>query len=299
MKINYKILAVLVLFLFSCCESRCFAEGDKHMLTSNFNKNWFNAIISIETVDEKGNVLPKGTGFLIQAKDKNSILITASHVVRDENGKVYDNLQYRRSDIEDAEAVITEDELLHGNAGKWFFSASQDLACRFFGWRTGKKELTVLPIDTILQVEDLQPGAPLLILGFPTGLRADFYQKPLARRGMVARAEKDKIIVETFVYPGNSGGPVIYVPSLKVGGPISSPFVNEERLVGVIGSYIPYQEVAISQQTRRPRIVFEENSGLSEVIPANEIINLISRDDVKKQGEEFIVKQKAAKTGQM
>ncbi|MEN6615143.1 MAG: hypothetical protein ABFD12_01160 [Syntrophorhabdus sp.] len=39
-------------------------------------------------------------------------------------------------------------------------------------------------------------------------------------------------------------------------------------LVGIVSSFIPYREVAVSEQTRRPRIVFEENSGLANLVPA-------------------------------
>jgi hypothetical protein len=35
--------------------------------------------------------------------------------------------------------------------------------------------------------------------------------------------------------------------------------------IGVIGEYLTYDDVAFSMQTRRPRIIFEENTGLSRV----------------------------------
>lgn len=283
---NFKIIIILSFFLLFFSKGVYPREGNEDMRTSIFNEKWLDAIISIETVDEKGNIKPKGTGFLIQTKDNHNVLVTASHVVRDENNKIYDKLQYRRSDIDGDRATITEEELLKAGAGNWFFSESHDLACRFFGWQTGKKGLTVIPIDSILKIDDLQPGAPLLVLGFPTGLRSDFYKKPLARRGMISRADEN-IIIETFVYPGNSGGPVVYVPVLRLGQGLNSSLVNEEKLVGVITNYIPYQDIAISPQTHRPRVIFEENSGLSEVIPAIEIINLISREDFKKQEDKF------------
>ena len=91
--------------------------------------------------------------------------------------------------------------------------------------------------------------------------------------------------------PGNSGGPVVYVPSIKLGEDFTSLLINEQKLIGIIASYIPYQEVAISPQTGRPRVIFEENPGLSEVIPAKAIKDLISRDDFKKQEEKLNVKQ--------
>lgn len=38
-------------------------------------------------------------------------------------------------------------------------------------------------------------------------------------------------------------------------------------LVGIVRGYFPYTEIAISTQTRQTRIVFQENSGLAEVLP--------------------------------
>ena len=39
----------------------------------------------------------------------------------------------------------------------------------------------------------------------------------------------------------------------------------------MVSSYLPYREVAVSQQTGRPRMIFEENSGLGVVVPFNVI----------------------------
>jgi hypothetical protein len=38
-----------------------------------------------------------------------------------------------------------------------------------------------------------------------------------------------------------------------------------------VSSYIPYVDVAVSQQTKRPRITFEENSGLTQIFPVEAI----------------------------
>jgi hypothetical protein len=46
-------------------------------------------------------------------------------------------------------------------------------------------------------------------------------------------------------------------------------------------SYIPYEDIAYSLQTKRPRIVFEENSGLTKVLPADNILKLLHRKDMQ------------------
>src|SRR5947209_17525364 len=83
------------------------------------------------------------------------------------------------------------------------------------------------------------------------------------------------------MFPGNSGGPIFYMPTVSVSGPVlSSAFLNNPRLIGVVSSYLPYVDVAISAQTKRPRITFEENSGLANAVAADEVINLLERKDV-------------------
>ncbi|MCK4809776.1 MAG: trypsin-like peptidase domain-containing protein [Candidatus Omnitrophica bacterium] len=279
-----KIVKFVIIIFVSLFLQNTYAQEKKGSVrTSFFNENWLNAIVSVETKDKENKIYHVGTGFLVQTEKQKVILVTASHVIKDK-----ENLQYRRIDDKNEEILITDQNLINAGAGKWFFSENYDLACRIFGWPSDKKTPTVIPIEKSIPVEDIHPGAPLLVLGFPSGLKAEFHNKPLVRQGIVARSEKNKIIIDAFVFPGNSGGPVVYVPFLKVSGNIKSPLVNEEMLIGVISSYIPYQDKAISPQTGRTRITFEENSGLSEVIPIKAVQDLISRQDIKKQGDKFI-----------
>lgn len=47
--------------------------------------------------------------------------------------------------------------------------------------------------------------------------------------------------------------------------------------------YIPYIDVAESKQTKRPRITFEENSGLSRVVKAKHLLDIQEQQDFKDQ----------------
>jgi len=51
-------------------------------------------------------------------------------------------------------------------------------------------------------------------------------------------------------------------------------------------SYVPYQEVAISTQTGRPRVVFEENTGLSRVWSVNFMKEIMESPLFKEQIKE-------------
>jgi len=38
-------------------------------------------------------------------------------------------------------------------------------------------------------------------------------------------------------------------------------------VIGIVQGYLPYEDVAVSTQTKRPRVIFQENSGLAVVHP--------------------------------
>jgi hypothetical protein len=74
--------------------------------------------------------------------------------------------------------------------------------------------------------------------------------------------------VDAFIFPGNSGGPVM---RQCAGAP-----AGEICLIGMVKGYLPYSDVASSRQTGRPRVTFEENSGLAVVIPVDAIERAIA-----------------------
>ena len=121
----------------------------------------------------------------------------------------------------------------------------------------------------------IEAGAPIFIIGFPLGLRSEDYATPILRRGMVSRSDSSGILVDALVFAGNSGGPVVYAPSTPLGVGLSSPVLQGQWLVGLTTGYIPFIDVAISTNTKRPRVTFEENSGLCSVVPATHIMDLL------------------------
>lgn len=114
-------------------------------------------------------------------------------------------------------------------------------------------------------------GDFLYVLGFPMNLVGGQRNMVIARNGTIARIRdmlnrtNQEYLIDAFVFPGNSGGPVISKPeAMAIHGTKSQ---NRALLIGIVKSYVPYQDVAISAQTKRPRVIFEENSGLATVHP--------------------------------
>ena len=55
-------------------------------------------------------------------------------------------------------------------------------------------------------------------------------------------------------------------------------------LIGVVDAYQPYREPAVSLQTQETRIVFEENSGLANILPIDYVKDAIVADSIVSEG---------------
>ena len=277
-----KAIILVLAFVFHAPAGAVSYADDAKRPTSTFNQQWLDTVISIEISENGKDPQPVGTGFLVRTTRKHVLIVTAKHVVKDLLASTTRRLGYRLNAAGTGSVVVWDDELQRQGFGEWHLSPNADIACRFVAWPTSARIVT-LAADNFLQSEVLMAGAPILVLGFPLGLRSTDHARAIARHGIIARADPDGVIADVFVFPGNSGGPVVYSPPFKVGQGLSSPLANEERLVGVVSSFIPYLEPAISPQTKRVRIVFEENSGLANLVSAGQILELIGSDPVAKK----------------
>jgi S1-C subfamily serine protease len=126
--------------------------------------------------------------------------------------------------------------------------------------------------------QGLSEGDGIFVLGFPLGNTGAERNYVVIRQGCIARI-RDSLAgaVKTFyidagVFPGNSGGPVITRPEAM--GITGTKRIQRAAVIGMVSGYLPYQDVAVSQQTRRPRIIFEENTGLATVIPIDRVMEV-------------------------
>lgn len=254
------------------------AGQDVASRTSSFNQNWLNAIVSIEIDRGDGGQEPLGTGFFYETRRGNVVLVSSAHVLTPVAEEL-EAIRYVMHSESGELGVFAESTLQAAGLGTWFHATDRDLALRFFSWPVDF-EGVYIPSSATIGQDLLQAGAPVLVLGFPLGLRDPEHGFPIVRSGNVAQPSGDDIVVDAFVFPGNSGGPVIYVPPIKVSGSLESPYINQERLIGVVSSFIPYREQAVSQKTGRPRVIFEENTGLANVLPIAEVENLLAQPAV-------------------
>lgn len=126
-----------------------------------------------------------------------------------------------------------------------------------------------------LEELEISEGDFLYVLGFPMGLVSNKRAAVIVRNGTVARirdtlAKTDpnpEYLIDSFVFPGNSGGPVVLKPeTIAITGTKAQ---TSAYLIGIVRSTVTYRDAAISMQTHRARIIFEENSGLAAVHPVD------------------------------
>ena len=121
----------------------------------------------------------------------------------------------------------------------------------------------------------ISEGDGVFVLGFPMGIVGTQRSYVIVRGGNIARirdciaGSSSDFLIDAPVFPGNSGSPVILRP--EIASIEGTEAVSESYLIGIVKSYIPYQDIAISPQTKRQRVVFEENSGLASVEPVDHI----------------------------
>jgi S1-C subfamily serine protease len=131
-----------------------------------------------------------------------------------------------------------------------------------------------------MQDHETAAGDGVFVLGFPMGLAGQQRNYVIVRQGVIARISEmldsasATFMLDAFVFPGNSGGPVVLRPeAMAIQGTKAN---GKASLIGVVIQSRNYVDTAISPQTGRARVSFEENAGLAEVLPIDYVNEAIS-----------------------
>lgn len=238
------------------------------------------AIVFLGEIDEEDKMQPQATGFIISVDNLNH-LVTAKHVIVDPKTKNFsDDRLFVFSNMTNGKIRATSiDKWKREHGLKWIFHQEEnvDIALIPFGSDRQADDIMVVPTEIFLSPAQLEEGFDIFFLSFQPGTDIEKKVSPILRGGTISLMNDKTMLVDAAAFPGNSGSPVFLKPSVfryddegvlrrdNIGG----------GFIGVIGSYIPYLEEAVSAQTGHVRVIFEENTGLSRVwsVPfMNEII---------------------------
>jgi hypothetical protein len=258
------ILTILLpLFDFSYCQT--------HPLPNEWKKTIVPIETQIITPDGKDTLVTVGTGFLVGNERNVCFVVTCKHVIKNLSNS------YVTFHIKNQDASLS----IPLNSPSFHFVFHEDpdidLAISAVPQIPGI-ELDVLSVGLgLLRSSDsIYEGEEVYFLGFPLQIITE-EKEPICRSGIVALVSESakNFLMDGFIFPGNSGGPVFVKPSVydfrtKTIGRETMPYV-----IGIVSSYEPYREIAVSLQTKKTRIIFEENSGLTWVVPSQYIKEMI------------------------
>lgn len=234
---------------------------------------------------------PHASGFFIDVQGFTH-LVTAKHVIynikanslKDENLHVFTS-----SKIENKIYFEPLSRIKKNLNVNWIFHENEtiDLAIIPFGSDPVKADILKIPKNYFIKIEQLFELDDVFFISFQPGIKFENKLNPIIRNGTISIINTDKTFyIDGFAFPGNSGSPVFFKPkifSFTENGVNIGPHPLNGKFIGIIGGYLTYPDIAISIQTGRPRIRFEENTGLSIVWPVDYLNQIIESKNFKKQ----------------
>lgn len=239
-------------------------------------------------------MIPYATGFLMGLGGVNHI-VTAKHVIMDANGKLQDkNLKFFFNG-KNGKIINRSIKDLKRSGANWIFHDNKhvDIAIIPINVHRSIDDVVAIPERATLKSNKLTETEDVIFLSYQPGISLEKVS-PIIRRGMISRFNHNNTFyIDGFAFPGNSGSPVLLKARLT---DIASSKNNPALLVGVIGAYIPYSEEAISLQTGKTRVIFEDNTGLSIVWPIEKILELTLKKQFKLQVEMLLKQDQSSRT---
>lgn len=234
---------------------------------------------------------PIATGFLIR-KEGLFILVTAKHVVfnSSKNEFIDQNLLMFASGKNNDTIIIPISHFKNLFDTDWFFHPDEniDIAIIPISFDEEIMNIRVIPPKYRLTIDQIHELFEVFYLSYQPGIEYEDWVDPILRTGTISRINKDKtFLIDGFSFPGNSGSPVFTKPEFSIQREdiiiLDSDTGTTKgfgfNLIGVIGGYVYHKEEAVSTQTLRKRVTFEENIGLSLVWSTDYLIEIIENEE--------------------
>ncbi len=230
-----------------------------------------------------------GTGVIIDVDGQHHVLTAKHNVIDPKTGSFIDSdllIGYNSKDgkIETQQIQNTKNDL----KVEWMThkSTSVDLAIMPFGFNSKYDDVKSIEKDFSAPTDKLEQMYDVFFTGFLPDVLNEQRADAVLRKGIVSRIDADKtILIEAYAYPGNSGSPVFVMPTPSRDH-VSIVVGTDElafKFVGIIGDYIPYRDMAISKRSGRPRVEFEDNTGLTKVWTMALVNEIIARPMFQEQ----------------
>lgn len=245
-------------------------------------KFYIDAVVSIENRMPDNSVSWTGTGFLVNRRiDDNRILlflVSNKHVFKDKKTVVI-----RMTEKNEGKLIDVDIDLSDYKTHSFADIAVVLLPGRFVDEKNVNFSSFDIDADAYTSRElmdnGVDEGSIVYMLGYPMGLVNVNSKLPLCRLGCIARIseeqlkEEHNVLLDIQNFPGNSGSPIVNrAENIAIG---NSKYLDKCVLIGIIHSYIPYQESLVNQQTQRVVEIRSENSGIALMHPVEYIREVI------------------------
>ncbi len=260
---------------------------------------YINSTVSISTKTVEGKKVILGTGFIyadfvrvLDASQNQNIytylLVTCKHVIEGSD-KIFITIGHGNEEIE-LDIVKYKEGIYSKTFNVWHEHPSNedyDLAVIPINFPHIKSKIpnadyfrsdTQIASTELIKDLGVSEGDSVFILGYPNVFKDannNDVAKFIARSGIIAnlepllKAESNEFIIDSLIFPGNSGGPVILkFEKQSIQG--TKPQVKS-CLIGMVTNYYSHREKAFSQISNEEKILFEDNSGLVSIYPLDPI----------------------------
>lgn len=262
-------------------------------MTKEYLTNVKKTMCYIGKIGNSNEPIPIASGFFLRIKGIYH-LTTAKHVIYNKKtNQVEDDQLFVFVNRKDGKLFAQPIKSFRENKQiNWIFhdNSQIDIAMIPFGLDPEQWDIKVIADNSFADLSAVNELNDVFFISYQPGIVFRNKIDPIIRKGTISRINDNKsFYIDGFAFPGNSGSPVFYKHSaisfthggIQMGGnPLNGKFL------GMVGAYLYYQEPAISLQTGRPRIIFEENTGLSivwsvdlikEIIKSTSFIDQISK----------------------
>jgi hypothetical protein len=225
-------------------------------------------VIFLGSVNEKQEIIPTGTGFLVIIKSYFHV-VTAKHVIFDKETDSFidDEMFFFFNNLDGTIGAACISDLKNRLNSKWIFheNSDVDIGVMPFGFDPSINDLVAVQQEVFMPFEQLSELRDIFFISYQPGIQIRIQISPIIRAGTISVMNDDgTFYIDAAAFPGNSGSPVFLRPSFSYDEK-EVHTLGGGNFIGVIGGYLTYEDVAYSMQTKRPRIAFEENTGLSRV----------------------------------
>lgn len=273
-----------------------------------FNTQHLKSVVLFERPLENNSFQPLATGFIIGI---------AQNTEPDLSKRIYNIfLLTNRHVFEGNDFISVRFDTNNGNVQRFPIVLKENNNIKWLAHSDPRVDLAMISIDTNILTKNninwgfineeifaypenfanigIELGDGVFIAGFPMGISGNLQNYAIVRSGSIARLDKELLdndkcfLIDSMIFPGNSGGPVFIKPELA--SLDNTKAVNQVYLIGVVSGYRPYFENLYSHQSNPPQIagISVNNSGLATVVSMN---------FVKEIYESFINNSKALEVG--